>query len=274
MENLENVFETESEGVHKRINKSVHVKLNELKLEEINKKRLSKDVKNNFNKINISKLVKSKVYFFFFCPNGYLGFLYRLFTFTIISVSIFIGSWCTIQKFANSTLRTMFYFELFATGYFYIEFILRLWSSSQNPKFAGTNGKIKFLSMPTNLIELAILIVNSGLLCFSYSFGITNYSHVQSAIRMCQILRYLHADRDSQAWTMLFKVVVKHKSELLTTIYFAVFLMLLSAHLVLLFEKPYSEANDDNHFLSYGDALYWAIITMTTIGFGNFKRII
>lgn len=38
----------------------------------------------------------------------------------------------------------------------------------------------------------------------------------------------------------------------------------------MLVEKPYSDENDDNHFHSYADAIYWSIITMTTIGYGKF----
>jgi hypothetical protein len=45
-----------------------------------------------------------------------------------------------------------------------------------------------------------------------------------------------------------------------------------SSYMILIFEKPYSDEADDNHFQSYADAIYWSIITMTTIGYGNIDR--
>lgn len=250
------------------MNKSVHDKLNELKQEEINKKHLScKDVKTTTHN-NKSNIIKSKIYFFFLHPTGFKGILYRLISFTIIMGSITIGSMTTIKTLDNISFKTLFWYELFATLFFSIELSLRCWSSSYINKINSFNGAVKLIAKPFILIEIFVILLTSVLLCI-YSLNEKHYSNIHSTLRIIQIIRYLYADRNAQTWTMLLKVVLKHKSELLTTFYIAIFILLLSAYLVLLFEKPYSEANDDNHFLTYSDALYWAIITMTTIGFGK-----
>ena len=88
-------------------------------------------------------------------------------------------------------------------------------------------------------------------------------------LKFIQIFRFFYVDRKGQTWKLVIKTVSKHRFELLTSAYIGVIILLFSSYLILLVEKPYSEKNDDNHFHSYSDALYWSIITMATIGYGK-----
>ena len=94
-------------------------------------------------------------------------------------------------------------------------------------------------------------------------------SNAMSALHFFQIIRFLYIDRHAQTWILLMKVVQKHRFELLSSVYIGVIILLFSSYFILLVEKPYSEQQNDNHFHSYADALYWSIITMATIGYGN-----
>lgn len=65
------------------------------------------------------------------------------------------------------------------------------------------------------------------------------------------------------------KTVQKHRFELITSVYIGTILMLFSSFLILIFEKPVSEENGDDMFRTFADAMYWSIITMTSIGYGT-----
>jgi voltage-gated potassium channel len=247
------------------LNKSVHECLNELQLEEI--KKSSQNNAQSARHLSALKLFKSKVFFFFLHPIGLKGFIHQLLTLTIIIGSITLGSIVTIKSSHNWSFRTLFWYELIATVYFGIELAFRLWSCSHNIKYSGLIGKFKFIINSFVLVELLVMIASFITLFFINEQN--TYSNIHSILRLIQILRFLYADRNALTWKMLLKVTLKHKSELLTTFYIATFILLLSSYLILLFEKPYSDENDDNAFHSFSDAVYWAIITMTTIGFGK-----
>ena len=55
--------------------------------------------------------------------------------------------------------------------------------------------------------------------------------------------------------------------ELLTSVYIGIFILLFSSYFILIFEKEFPDNGTDFH--SYADAVYWSIITMTTIGYGE-----
>lgn len=61
----------------------------------------------------------------------------------------------------------------------------------------------------------------------------------------------------------------KHKFELITSVYIATIILLFSSYLILIVEKPRSDKDKDNMFHTFADAMYWSIITMTTIGYGD-----
>ncbi len=249
------------------MNKSVHERLNKIKLDEINKS--IEDTNHNEKKRTNLRFIKSRVYFFFLNPTGLKGFIYHLFIFTIIFGSILIGSLSTIKKLDNWSFKTLWYYEIIITLYFCFEIILRCWSSSYNLKYSGVRGLIKLITQSFILVEIFLIIISFFSFSLYYFLNEKNYTNIYSVLRFVQIARYLYADKNVQTWSMLYDVCLKHRNELVTTFFIGVFILLLSAYLVLLFEKPYSESNDDNQFHSYSDALYWAIITMTTIGFGK-----
>lgn len=104
-------------------------------------------------------------------------------------------------------------------------------------------------------------------------------------IRFLQILRMLHVDRQGGTWRLLGSVVFIHRQvkknlfiirekflfifvfqELITTLYIGFLGLIFSSYFVYLAEKD-AEGQDD--FNSYADALWWGVITVTTIGYGD-----
>ncbi|KAI5715005.1 hypothetical protein M8J77_008899 [Diaphorina citri] len=91
-------------------------------------------------------------------------------------------------------------------------------------------------------------------------------------IRFLQILRMLHVDRQGGTWRLLGSVVFIHRQELITTLYIGFLGLIFSSYFVYLAEKD--EKNEvvggkPNSFNTYADALWWGVITVTTIGYGD-----
>ena len=268
--------------------------LNQLKIEAKNKQRsLHKDKMHAAKKKHhtcfhkyLSKIkharepllaLRPKLYYFFERPVGFIGLLYRLFTFTIIIGSIITGALTTFQSMKKWSTVALYWYEIFATSYFGIEFLLRLWSSGHRTNQNGPNESLRFIFQPLMLVEISVLLISISVLKFGTLipyYKTDNQMFDQDALlllRFFQILRFLYFDRDAKSWKLVAKTIFKHKFELITSLYIGAVILLLSSYLILIFEKPYSDASGDLHFHTFADALYWSIITMATIGYGNFQ---
>ena len=280
-------FGIKSASGDKKKTTSIHEKLNQIKIGEIKRKKsipanvYKKREKNfyfdreQFN-LKIRKL-KATCYGFFERPVGKIGFFYRIFTFTLILGSIITGTLTTLETLNKSSLQWFFWYEIFATSYFGLEYILRVWSSGHRNSYKGIGGRIKFMSKLLHLIELALIVFSIGLLVWiGQNFHLIKGKIIFSSIaitvlRFLQIFRFLYIDRRAQTWKLLFKVMQKHRFELLTSVYIGIFILLFSSYFILIFEKHHDYDNQDEiWFHSYADAVYWSIITMTTIGYGTF----
>ncbi|ETN65049.1 hypothetical protein AND_003191 [Anopheles darlingi] len=88
-------------------------------------------------------------------------------------------------------------------------------------------------------------------------------------IRFLQILRMLHVDRQGGTWRLLGSVVFIHRQELITTLYIGFLGLIFSSYFVYLAEKDVLGPDGKADFASYADALWWGVITVTTIGYGD-----
>uniref|UniRef100_A0A8C4VYH2 Potassium voltage-gated channel subfamily Q member 2 n=1 Tax=Gopherus evgoodei TaxID=1825980 RepID=A0A8C4VYH2_9SAUR len=84
------------------------------------------------------------------------------------------------------------------------------------------------------------------------------------SLRFLQILRMIRMDRRGGTWKLLGSVVYAHSKELITAWYIGFLCLILASSWC---TWPRKEENE--HFDTYADALWWGLITLTTIGYGD-----
>ena len=145
--------------------------------------------------------------------------------------------------------------EWITTGIFIIDYLLRLWTAD----IKLDKGPASFLIYP--LTPLAII----DLLCILPSFAALSGSFrilkVVRLLRAFRVFRAFKALRYSKNMIIIANVIREQKTALLAVFSLAVSYILISA-LVIFNVEPDS-------FGDYFDAVYWATVSLTTVGYGD-----
>lgn len=166
----------------------------------------------------------------------------------LILVSIVTFSVETIPNLKPQTKTILYAIEVFSVSVFTIEYLLRIYVADSKPKFIFSFfGIIDFLAI----------------LPFYLSFGIDLRS--LRALRFLRLFRILKLVRYNKAMNHFTRAIKSAKEEILLFVFITLILIYFSAVGIYYFEN---EAQPE-HFTSIFDSLWWAIITLTTVGYGD-----
>ncbi|KAK9399297.1 potassium voltage-gated channel subfamily KQT member 1-like [Crotalus adamanteus] len=149
--------------------------------------------------------------------------------------------------------------------------MVRLWSAGCRSKYVGIKGRIRFARKPISIIDLIVVVASIIVLSVGSNGQVFATSAIRG-IRFLQILRMLHVDRQGGTWRLLGSVVFIHRQvpyELITTLYIGFLGLIFSSYFVYLAEKDAVDEEGQTGFSSYADALWWGVVTVTTIGYGD-----
>jgi len=152
--------------------------------------------------------------------------------------------------------------EIVSVVVFTIEYLLRLWSVTSDPKYSHPFfGRIRFMFTFMPLIDLAAIL--PFYLTIILPIGID--LRFMRIIRLFRFLRLIKVARYVSALKNITGVLNAKKADILITISIVVLLTLFSASLLYFIEH---DAQPDK-FKSIPDAMWWAICTLTTVGYGD-----
>ncbi|CAI5778433.1 potassium voltage-gated channel subfamily KQT member 2 isoform X4 [Podarcis lilfordi] len=153
--------------------------------------------------------------------------------------------------------------EIVTIVVFGVEYFVRIWAAGCCCRYRGWRGRLKFARKPFCVIDIMVLIASIAVLAAGSQGNVFATSALRS-LRFLQILRMIRMDRRGGTWKLLGSVVYAHSKELITAWYIGFLCLILASFLVYLAEK-----GENDHFDTYADALWWGLITLTTIGYGD-----
>ncbi|EFO82364.1 CRE-KQT-1 protein [Caenorhabditis remanei] len=207
--------------------------------------------------------MQNKMHNFLERPRGWKAASYHLAVLFMVLMCLALSVFSTMPDFEVKATIVLYYLEIVFVIWLATEYICRVWSAGCRSRYRGISGRIRFATSAYCVIDIIVILASITVLCI----GATGQVFAASAIRglrFFQILRMLRIDRRAGTWKLLGSVVWAHRQELLTTVYIGFLGLIFSSFLVYLCEK-----NTNDKYQTFADALWWGVITLSTVGYGD-----
>ena len=150
--------------------------------------------------------------------------------------------------------------EMVTVALFILDYILR-WITAD---FRLKKGGWSFLLYPVTIWAIVDqLSILPGLNVIGRGFNVFRVT------RLLRLLRLLRAIRYSEKIKALGRVIRKEKGVLITVLCIAFFYIYVTALIIFSTEPHVNPETGATTFSSFFDALYWATVTLTTVGYGD-----
>jgi len=209
----------------------------------------------------LNSSIKSKIYSLLETPNSKnsFGWYFDIFIISLIllnAIAIILESVSSIQ---TKYYQWFYYFELFSVIVFTTELILRLYSITFSQKFRHPiKGRIKYLFTPFAIIDILAVIP------FYLSFILPDLRFIR-ILRILRLARLLKVFRFINAVSIIDDVFRAKKDELIISFIIIAKILFISSTIMYYCEHDVQPEK----FSSIPQTLWWGVMTLTTVGYGD-----
>jgi len=190
----------------------------------------------------------------------------NIFIITLIVLNVLAVMIETIDDIHNKYKVYFNWFDRISVYIFTIEYVLRVWSCTHDPRYKGSfRGRLKYILTPGALIDLIAflpyyihLLVGGGL-----------DLRMLRILRLMRFFRLFRLTAYTKSAQMIFNVFKSRKNELILSFVMVIFLMIIASCLLYFAEHDAQK----EAFSSIPATLWWAVVTLTTTGYGDMAPI-
>ncbi|MBL9078255.1 MAG: potassium channel family protein [Planctomycetes bacterium] len=149
-------------------------------------------------------------------------------------------------------------FERVSVAVFTTEYLLRAWAAPETTRYAGRAGRLRWACSPMAVLDLAAILP-------AFLAGIVPDLRTLRLLRLLRIVRIVRLGRYSLALQTLLQVLRTKAPDLLSLAFLLAVLLVLASTLMFYCEH---EAQPRT-FSSIPATMWWGIVTLTTVGYGD-----
>ena len=184
----------------------------------------------------------------------------NIFIITLIVLNVIAVMMETVHPLYEDHKKLFDTFDLISVIIFSIEYVLRVWSCTHDPKYKGSiKGRIKYMLSPGALIDLLAFLP-------TYFHAFLNFDlRILRLLRFFRFFRLFRLTAYTKSAQMIFNVFKSRFNELLLSFVMVIFLIIIASCL-LFFAEHYEQPDS---FSSIPATMWWAVVTLTTTGYGD-----
>jgi voltage-gated potassium channel len=154
--------------------------------------------------------------------------------------------------------RSFRFVEIALAISFTIEYLARVYAAGESAHYSGFLGRLKYMISPLAIVDLVATVP------LYFTFLPTDASLLR-LLRLIAVIRFAKLGRYSRALGYLSEAVMSRRFELSLTFAIGMFVLVITATLLYLAEGGVQP----DKFGSIPRALWWSIMTLTTVGYGD-----
>lgn len=172
-------------------------------------------------------------------------------------ISVILSTFSNIPTTISGIISNI---EMLSIIIFTVEYLLRIWTSDLlYPEYGKIKSRVKYIFSFMALVDLF------AILPFYIPF-ITNVDlRMLRLLRLIRMIRIFKLNRYTTSLSVISNVLIRKKEQLISSVFVVFILMLISSILMYYFEHDAQPDVFENAF----SGLWWAIATLTTVGYGD-----
>lgn len=209
------------------------------------------------------KHIKHEIYEILYTGHGKRGWKYKIddvFISTLIILNVIAIIIESFDEIYHSYFNYFHAFEAFSVVVFTIEYLLRLWIADIKYNFLPPyKARLKYIFSGMGLVDLLVILP------FYFELFVPMDKGSQRTVGLFRVFRIFKLGYYSKPLQLVAKVISSKRQELLITIISTVIMIVLSATFMYEIEHDDQPEKFNNIF----GAFWWAVATLTTIGYGD-----